>query len=196
MLKFILTYFLALLTLMTFAQKADTLHISGILISANTNKLISDGRINFLPKKAVLSDSAGHFIIYGLCKGQYKLSFSALGYDNRDTIININNGNVDNIVWIITTDCSGFNAVKALKDIKENKAHLLLYGSIAPVIRPSDKEFKDKFGVAYMIFGDDETVREECKKSYNQVVFDYLDIKFGKKWREEVRKDIVGYKDK
>lgn len=196
MLKFILTYFLALITLMTFAQKADTLHISGILISANSNKPISDGRINFSPKKAILSDSAGHFTIYGLCKGQYKLSFSALGYDNRDTIINIKNENVDNIVWIIATDCPGFSAGKALKDIKGNKAHLLLYGSIAPVIGPSDKEFKKKFGVAYMIFGDDETVREECKKLYNQVVFDYLDKKFGKKWREEVRKDIVGYKDK
>ncbi|MFZ1800390.1 MAG: carboxypeptidase-like regulatory domain-containing protein [Chitinophagaceae bacterium] len=196
MLKFILTDFLALLTFLTFAQKADTLHISGILISANSNKPISDGRINFSPKKAILSDSAGHFTINGLCKGQYKLSFSALGYDNRDTIINIKNANVDNIVWIIATDCPGFSAGKALKDIKENKALLLLYGSIAPVIGPADKEFKKKFGVAYMIFGDDETVREECKKLYNKVVFDYLDKKFGKKWREEVRKDIVGYNDK
>ena len=48
----------------------------------------------------------------------------------------------------------------------------------------------------YMIFGDDETTREECKKIYNRVVFDYLDKKFGDKWRKEVRKDVVGLNDK
>jgi hypothetical protein len=196
MLKVLITYFLTLLSLLTLAQNADSLKISGTLISANTNEPISGGTIVFAPKKAVLTDSVGHFLIRGLANGQYKLSFSDLGYDNHDTVINIDNANVDNINWIITTSCPDFSAEKAFKDIKENKANLLLYGSIAPTTGPADKQFKKEFGIGYMLFGDDETVREECKKLYNEVVFNYLDKKFGNKWRQEVRKDVVGLKDK
>jgi len=194
--KFLATYLLTLLTSLTFSQSVDSFKVSGILISANTNQPISGGTIVLAPKKAVLTDSVGYFTIHGLTNGKYKLSFSALGYDNHDTTINIDNASVGNIKWIITTNCPDFSADKALKDIKENKAHLLLYGSIASSTGPADKEFKKKFGVAYMLFGDDEHVREECKKLYNQVVFNYLDKRFGNKWRKEVRKDVVGLKGK
>ena len=196
MFKFLVTYFLTLLTSVAIAQNVDTLKISGTLISSYTNEPISGATIVFAPKKAVLSDSIGQFLIRGLNNGQYKLSFSALGYDTHDTIINIDHSNVDNIKWVITTTCSDFNVDQAFKDIKEHKAHLLLYGSIAPSTGPADKEFRRKFGVAYIIFGDDETTREECKKIYNRVVFDYLDKKFGDTWRREVRKDVVGLENK
>jgi hypothetical protein len=196
MFKFLGTYFFTLFTLMTFAQSADNFEISGTVISSYTDEPISGAAIVYSGQEAVLTDSLGHFIIHGLSKGQYKLAFTALGFDNHDTTINIDNTNVDISKWVITTSCPDFNVDKASRDIKEHEAKLLLYGSIAPSTGQADKKFKKKFGVTYVIFGDDETTREECKKIYNRVVFNYLDKKFGDKWRKEVRQDVVGLNDK
>jgi len=181
---------------MTFAQSAESFEISGTVISSYTDEPISGAAIVYSRQEAVLTDSLGHFTIHRLSKGRYKLAFTALGFDNHDTTINIDNTNVDISKWVITTNCPDFNVDKALKDIKGHEAKLLLYGSIAPSIAQSDKEFKKKFGVTYVIFGDDEITREECKKVYNRVVFNYLDKKFGDKWRKEVRQDVVGLNEK
>ena len=192
--KLLATYFLTLVTSLIFSQSIDSFKISGKLISANTDAPIPGGTIMFDRTKGVLTDSSGNFTIHNLSTGQYKLSFSALGYDNHDTTINIDKADIDNVKWVITTNCPDFNANGALKDIKENKAKLLLQPSIAPIAGAIDKEFTKEFGVTYYPFGDNESVREECMILYNRVVFNYLDKKFGNKWRKVVRQDVLGYK--
>jgi hypothetical protein len=79
-------------------------------------------------------------------------------------------------------------------DIQNGMAFLLLAGGIAPTIIDTDPEFERKYKVYFYEFGctgpDYELII-----AYNQVVFEYLNKQYGKKWQKEVRNDVVGLKD-
>ena len=89
---------------------------------------------------------------------------------------------------------SGYNKEKALSDIKKGYIKIILPGGIVSATElPNDESFEKKYGVRFTSqgcvrsFGDNES-------AYNEEVFKYLDQKFGKEWRGEIRKDAVGLK--
>src|SRR5205085_11981046 len=86
--------------------------------------------------------------------------------------------------------CS-FGSAKAQKDIKAAKPMLLLSGGIAPVSTPKDDYFEKKYTVKYHDFGDTPQ-NVKCSAAYNKVVIAFLDKKFGKSWRRDVRADVIG----
>lgn len=197
MFKFITTYILSLLTLCSKAQNVDSFQISGIVVSAFDKTPIPDATIMFTKTKGYRSDSLGRFIIHGLTGGQHKLTFSALGYPTTDTTLMLDNGDITNFVWAINTVCNGqYNRRAALNDIKQGKANLLVPGGFAPVIYTTDKDFKAKYKIGYYVFGCIAPDMDECLTIYNQTIIEYLDRTFGKTWRKDVRKDVIGLKRK
>jgi hypothetical protein len=194
MLKVLVTYCFTVLTTLTFAQTADTFKVSGTLRSAYSKEPISDGVIMVTKTKGYKADSMGRFTLYDLSKGEHKLTFGAFGYDNKDTVVNVADANIYSFDWLILTKCEELNAERALLDIKQNKPKLYLQGGIAPVAMLTDQNFRKEFGVTYYDFGDDARIKQECMLLYNQTIFDYLDRRFGDKWRKKVRQDVIGYK--
>lgn len=197
MFKFVATYILTLFVLFSTAQTADSFKVSGVVISAFDKKPIPDGTIMLTRTKGYRCDSLGQFTIYGLAKGQHKLNFSTVGYPTTDTTINIDSGDIANLTWAVNTTCNGnYNRQQALDDIRNGKANLLVPGGFAPVIYLTDKDFKEKYKVGYYVFGCIAPDMDECLVLYNQTIFQYLDNNYGKKWRKNVRKDVMGLKRK
>ncbi|MCC6724990.1 MAG: hypothetical protein IT258_10805 [Saprospiraceae bacterium] len=93
--------------------------------------------------------------------------------------------------WVILDsiyDCSKI----AKQDIQKGNANLYIIGGVAPIIYENQNEFEKRFGIRYFDSGCDSTF-EECMMQYNLTIFAELDRKFGKSWRKEVRKDVLGF---
>lgn len=76
-------------------------------------------------------------------------------------------------------------------DLENQTLFLLLQGGIAPVVFSTDRAFENKYQVYYYDFGC-IAPKLECVTKYNQLVFNYLTRLYGNKWRNDVRKDVLG----
>src|SRR5688500_16834533 len=103
MLKLLATYFLTLLTSLTFGQSIDrfidTFKVSGTVISSNGDNSIPNGFILISRTKGYSCDSLGNFTLSGLSRGRHKITFSAPGYNDQDTTIKISDDNIRNFTW-------------------------------------------------------------------------------------------------
>lgn len=139
-------------------------------------------------------DSLGNFQFNNLGTGKFLISVSLTGFERIDTntIITLLDKSRNNIEIILFSNCKE-NAQTAKMDIKKGKLKLLLQGGISPIVYQGQEKFEQKYKVEYYDFGciGQET---ECSTEYNFVVFDYLDKKYGKEWRGEIRNDVIGFK--
>lgn len=78
-------------------------------------------------------------------------------------------------------------------DIKKEKICFMLQGGIAPIYKPGQEVFEKKYKVTYLDLGC-VVPTTLCIEHYNAEVAKYLDLKYGKQWRKEVRKDVLGIK--
>ena len=135
-----------------------------------------------------VTDSLGLFKITGLTKGRYRVVNSALGIDTPFSVPKQS----ENILIVNVSTCS-FGYVRAQKDLKAGKPLLLLSGGIAPVSSPKEDNFEKRYTVKYHDFGDSpQSIK--CSLAYNNVMFAFLDKKFGKSWRRDARADVIGLK--
>ena len=88
-------------------------------------------------------------------------------------------------------DCVKYNRDKALKEIKNNSPKIVIVGGIVSAIRPGDEKFAIKYKVQFIDTGC-VTEDNNCIAAYNKATFEYLDKKYGKKWRKYARKDLLG----
>jgi hypothetical protein len=79
-------------------------------------------------------------------------------------------------------------------DVRNKTIILFLQSGEAPIRYASDEAFENKYGVHFDDFGCVGMQDYACIVKYNYMVFDYLTTRFGKTWRKEIRKDIIGLK--
>ena len=82
--------------------------------------------------------------------------------------------------------------IVAAQDIERKEVYIFLVGGFAPKEFSTDKNFEKKFNVSFFEYG---CVVSDCISVYNQAIFQYLDHTFGKKWRNEIRKDAYSLSD-
>ncbi|WP_299439562.1 carboxypeptidase-like regulatory domain-containing protein [uncultured Aquimarina sp.] len=191
-------FFFITLSSIAQSEKENTVEISGIVYSSVNNKPLSDVIVSFDSRsRGASTGENGEFkYVYNLRSGDSieRIETVAMGYKPLDTIINVNRGKNINLN-IILKPHRGINRLQALDHIKIGKINLLLSGGIAPVVYQSDEKFSKKYNLNFVEFGC-EAVPEESLYEYNKTVFEYLDKKYGKNWRKEIRKDVVGLKNK
>jgi len=83
---------------------------------------------------------------------------------------------------------------QANADIKKGKPKFLIQGGIVSTRIKGQELFEQKYGVVYQDLGcvGPSAIRIE---DYNKVVVSFMDKKYGKAWRKEVRKDVLGMYD-
>ncbi|WP_221417950.1 hypothetical protein, partial [Fulvivirga kasyanovii] len=79
-------------------------------------------------------------------------------------------------------------------DIQNGIPFLLLKGGIAPTVIGTDPEFEKKYEIYFYEYGCTGP-EHEIIIAYNEMIFDFLTMKYGKEWLKEVRKDVIGLKN-
>jgi hypothetical protein len=117
------------------------------------------------------------------------ISFLAFGQSKKLTVEQINNSGASKIYFIDNCD----EAVKlAETDIKNETIFLFLQSGEAPIICTGDKTFEEKYRIEFYEQG---CIGSNCTKEYNEIIFNYLTNKYGKKWIKQIRKDVIGFKN-
>jgi len=79
----------------------------------------------------------------------------------------------------------------AKMDIGRKQIKFLLRGGIVSTHVKGQEVFEEKFGITYADFGCIMPVNLSIA-DYNKTIASYLDQRYGKSWRKEVRKDVIG----
>ena len=199
------------LTQIGFSQKEYS--ISGQVFSAISGSPLSDYyydeyvrvRLKEDSTKWVFIDPDGFFEFKNLKKGSYRIVVELPGdaypntwYVRDDTLLTIGNRSLKNVkIMAKCPFCESLNFTKedAYNDIKKGVPQLLLFNGINAQIGPSpealEEELKSekKYGFRYYEFGC-TPISYESMEAYSRVNFKYLDKKYGKIWRKEVRDDV------
>jgi len=87
-----------------------------------------------------------------------------------------------------------FDKKSALNDIANGDIKLLLPGGLVGAPHLSgDSSFERKYHVTFIRQGCVRYIQDK-RTGYNYEIFKYLDETYGREWRKEVRKDVIGLK--
>lgn len=82
----------------------------------------------------------------------------------------------------------------AQRDIRNKTISIHLQGGIVSTKTNADLAFGKKYGIGITEFGCVGMDRE-YSLAYNKEIFRYLDREFGAVWRQEIREDMIGFKE-
>ena len=97
---------------------------------------------------------------------------------------------VNNLFAQVDT-CPKYNKGAAMLALKKNTPKVVIVGGIVRAIKPGDTKFAKKYKIQFIDTG---CVIEntDCIVEFNKVTFAFLDRKYGKKWRKQIRQDLLG----
>lgn len=196
------TFLILSLVLVAFqiGKTQKTFSISGQVISAINKKPLLDyegvsvGIAND-PKSVVNIDSIGKFKIQNLKEGVYKVVVLDIRHKSFDTTVVVAQKDIKGLTILLPCECIEFNKSSALDDIANDEPKLLLKGGIAPFYDDNQEVTEKKYKFKYYEFGC-QVVEWECAEAYSSIIFKHLDKKFGYKWRNDVRNDVLFLKNK
>lgn len=178
-------------------EESGEILIKGIVLSEVNGKPLEGAHLSYESRyRGSLTDEKGEFEYRYEIRERNSLEtirIGALGYEAIDTIIQVDKPKEYNF-RVVLKPRFGLNREKALEDIKNGEIKILMSSGIAPVFYKSQKKFAKKYQVGFAEYGC-EAIAWESLYEYNRAVFEYLDEKYGKKWRKKVRKDIVGLEE-
>lgn len=169
-----------------FYIKGKVVAVLGNIVLTNTKPIII---ITGAKREFYELNDDGEFAIMNLYSGTYKFEIIS-DFGTIDTSLQIENSSIDNLIFKFLSICPK-NGDSAIIDIKQNQPKLLIYSE---AIYYNQHEFEIKYGIEYILYGDDQPPPKECAEDYNRVIFKYLTSKFGRKWKKEVRPDVAGLK--
>ncbi|MCD6010872.1 MAG: hypothetical protein K0Q79_734 [Flavipsychrobacter sp.] len=177
--------------------------ISGKLVLPN-----KEDEYEFSPRTIWLKDSIGNtiggtadsalfFNFQGLGNGKYILALdteqSFFVTKPFDTVLVVNNNSIRNIELKLETVCTVFTEDTANNDIAKGHIRLIMEpGSVMFKYSKKQKRIQKKYKLEYYWSGCYRFTHYSCLKSYNRVIFSYLDNKYGAKWRTKVIDKVVG----
>ena len=196
--KKLLLTILFLNSIVGFSQEKSEILIKGTVLSEVNGKPLENANISYKSRyRYSMTNEKGEFEYRYKIRERDSLEtieLTALGYKNVDTIIRVDKSKVY-VFEFVMKPRFGLNREKALADIENGEINILESSGIAPVFHKSDSKFTKKYNVNFVEYGC-EPIAEESLREYNRTVFEYLDKKYGKKWRKKIRKDIVGLNEK
>lgn len=156
---------------------------------------LENALITLLHHNRILQTSRKGFFSFKVNKnGTYRFDIPEIFPQKVDTAIVISDSSPKTIrVDLIIKNVCKASRDSALKDIEEGKAKLLLQSGIAPVVYTTDSAFQKKYNLSYYDYGCIGELRT-CMQQYNLTIFTYLDKTYGRMWRKEARKDVIGLK--
>ena len=144
-------------------------------------------------------DSLGYFHIDHLKAGEYRIKIGATYFIPIDTLIIIKSESIDNLNFTLNTNCH-FNETTVKKDV-ENKELKIFRDIPQATISPKTKEmlkFEKKYKLKYVVGSGGDCIIDsrtdenmDCMVSYNRKVFEYLDERYGTKWRKKVIENVL-----
>ncbi len=76
-------------------------------------------------------------------------------------------------------------------DLRQGHLFFLLQSGEAAIVFDDDEEFEAQYGIQFFEYGC-VGPQKDIAEAYAFIVFEYLDQLHGKKWQQEVRKDVLG----
>ncbi len=174
----------------------QTTDILGTVRAGNDSSGIPEANILIVgTTRGAVTDSIGRYRIEGVPIGNYPIRVRHVDFCDKETTVHVNDHPLQQIDFELSPDqpCCGLNDNIAKQDIASGQLHLFVQtgGIISPVYSDDDHDFEKRYSIRYRSFGC-ISPPAECILSYNRILMDYLDKRYGSEWREEARPDVYG----